>query len=247
LRSTAGPGASNETANVTPALRAEAIARWAATGLTAARLQLLRSVSITMTDLPADVLGQTIGKRIYLDATAAGHGWYVDATPKSSSEFDSPLSLTERKALGASEAAGKMDLLTVLMHEYGHVLGLDDLSGDHQLMSHDVALSIRRLPPGAGEAHPFDIDHDGQISPVDALMIINSLNAVGARPLTASEAFFDASGDNYLSPLDALLVINHLNALGSAQGEASVQPQAAGAPVDDLTAWWWLFGADNGE
>jgi hypothetical protein len=63
-------------------------------------------------------------------------------------------------------------------------------------------------------ADPLDVDSDGQVSPLDALLVINQLNAGGSRPLDVSLApppFLDVSGDNYLSPLDALMVINALN------------------------------------
>ncbi len=66
---------------------------------------------------------------------------------------------------------------------------------------------------------PADVNNDGIVSPLDALLVINELNqhsisdpATGRLPLptTASYAFIDVSGDNFISPLDALLVINSL-------------------------------------
>ena len=58
------------------------------------------SVSFSIADLGGSLLGVTAGMYVTVDATAAGWGWTV---------------------LG-----GKMDLLTVVLHELGHVLGLDD-------------------------------------------------------------------------------------------------------------------------
>ena len=59
----------------------------------------------------------------------------------------------------------------------------------------------------------FDVDDDGLVAPLDALLIINELNAGGARDLRVSPAagWVDVSGDNFITPLDALLVITALN------------------------------------
>ena len=53
-------------------------------------------------------------------------------------------------ALG-SEAEGKVDLLTVVMHEMGHALRLDDVptSQSTRLMTEMIRLGERRLPSAA--------------------------------------------------------------------------------------------------
>src|SRR4051812_7427265 len=86
---------------------------------------------------------------IQLDATASGAGWYVDPTPAEDSEFAVSIGGTEHSAGPDSPAAGRIDLLTVVMHEMGHVLGLDDLdvqATPHDLMTVSLAPGIRRLP-----------------------------------------------------------------------------------------------------
>jgi hypothetical protein len=61
-----------------------------------------------------------------------------------------------------------------------------------------------------GAAQPLDVNGDGYVSPIDALLLINELNRDGAGE-TGLSSNADVSGDLVLSPLDALLVINHLN------------------------------------
>src|SRR6185369_7400453 len=78
---------------------------------------------------------------IYLDANAAGRGWFVDPTPWEDSEF--------APGVADSPAAGRVDLLTVLAHEMGHILGRDD---DHEtdpmtgnVMADVLPLGVRRI------------------------------------------------------------------------------------------------------
>ncbi len=69
----------------------------------------------------------------------------------------------------------------------------------------------------------LDVNADGFVSPIDALLIINDLNLRGSRPLDSSTfippPFIDVNGDNVVAPFDALTVINYLNLNGSGEGE----------------------------
>ncbi len=72
-----------------------------------------------------------------------------------------------------------------------------------------------------------DVDGDGNVAPIDVLIIINELNS--RRFIDSSGRFFgapvgphfyfDVSGDNFTSAIDALLIINALNSVASAEGE----------------------------
>ena len=79
--------------------------------------------------------------------TADNYGWFIDATPQDDTEFVSS-GTAILNASGSSPAAGKIDLLTVLDHELGHVLGLDDTAAD-DLMAATLGVSNRRLPTAA--------------------------------------------------------------------------------------------------
>ena len=87
-------------------------------------------------------------------------------------------------------------------------------------------------------ANPLDVNNDRLVTPLDALVVINAINAQGPRPLPPITSpptfFFDADGDNYLSPKDALLVINRLNS--PATGEAERAAPIAGVLVDRMAA-----------
>jgi len=100
-------------------------------------------VTVTFADLPGEALGQRLGNTITLDVDAAGHGWFVDETPWDNSEYVATSNLNAWVAKSDSDAAGKMDLLSVLLHEYGHVLGLTHSEAAHTLMSDSLEAGER--------------------------------------------------------------------------------------------------------
>ncbi len=62
--------------------------------------------------------------------------------------------------------------------------------------------------------NPLDANDDGQVSPVDALLVINRLNSSTpplSEPLYGLTPFVDINNDGEVSPVDALLIINWLN------------------------------------
>ncbi|MBP89350.1 MAG: hypothetical protein CMJ64_22000 [Planctomycetaceae bacterium] len=83
-------------------------------------------------------------------------------------------------------------------------------------------------------ANVFDVNADSAVSAVDALIIINDLNANGSRSLSTPTAntvppFIDVTDDGYLSPLDALQVINFVNDQSSnPEGEGGREPVGVG-------------------
>jgi hypothetical protein len=120
LTAAGGPAAVSTARPLTDArlapILAEAVRRWEATGLTAAERKLLHAATVRVGDLDGATLGLTSGTAITLDRDAAGHGWFVDPTPRSDSEFHRP---------GDQGEQGKMDLLTAVEHELGHAIGRD--------------------------------------------------------------------------------------------------------------------------
>lgn len=89
--------------------------------------------------------------------------------------------------------------------------------------------------PWLNRAKPVDVSNDGYVTPKDALLIINSLNAGGARSLSAApsgdtaQPFYDVNGDGYLSPIDALQVINYLTT--RTDGEKAPETLPSGDPA----------------
>ena len=89
---------------------------------------------------------------------AAGHGWFVDATPDEDSEFTVHSGDGELVANPSSLAYGDMDLLTTVMHELGHVFGFEDLNPEtdpYDLMGATLDTGERHIPSnnGSGQSH----------------------------------------------------------------------------------------------
>lgn len=112
------------------------------------------AVDIYVDDIPGSYLAwaQPIRNGPYaitVDVDAAGLGWFVDPTPYDDEEFPQTVHDWELHAKPGGQAAGLIDLLTVLAHEFGHVLGLDDVSAaidPTRLMTAILTTGVRRLP-----------------------------------------------------------------------------------------------------
>ncbi len=95
-----------------------------------------------------------------------------------------------------------------------------------------VVATPRQFPsPWQNWRNPLDVNINGSVTALDALLVINRLNSTGAALLTATDLIFDESngqprwdvnGDGVVSAIDALQVINFLNSQSvSPEGEAS--------------------------
>jgi hypothetical protein len=104
----------------------EARRRWALVEDTL-HLQALAGLRMAVADLPDGELATYIDGTITLDIDAAGHGWFIDGTPRDDREFVGHAALLQARA--GTEAAHRIDLLSVLAHEMGHAMGLGHADG----------------------------------------------------------------------------------------------------------------------
>ncbi len=105
---------------------------------------------VCITDLAGLRLAVTAGNTILVDANAAGYGWYVGTTDEA---FVATGAEGVLAALADSEAADRMDLLTVVMHEMGHLLGHGhDAEG---LMQPTLRAGTRLQPTGDQAAEAY--------------------------------------------------------------------------------------------
>jgi hypothetical protein len=117
---------------------------WAAAGAPSSVLTAMKQAEVRIADLSGDRLGMESVGRIVIDDDAAGYGWFVDPTPAQDAEFARQGTDQQRHAVDP-RALDRIDLLTVVEHEMGHVAGLDDLDPSAgSLMSGRLGTGIRR-------------------------------------------------------------------------------------------------------
>ena len=94
-----------------------------------------------------------------------------------------------------------------------------------------IQLANNNAPAWTNPVNALDVNGDGQITPIDALDIINHLDSSGQGTLgTAPEGadnFFDVDGNGSCTPLDVLKVINYLNAHAAVASPAVASGTAA--------------------
>jgi uncharacterized repeat protein (TIGR01451 family) len=130
------------------AMAQAAIGRWAEAGLSAASVAKLQGLTFEIADLPAGQLAVTRGSKITLDETAAGYGWFFDATPSDDNEFEVPVLNKELQTTETSAADHRIDLLTVIMRQLGsRVSQSKSAQGPAAtLMENTLDTSTRRAP-----------------------------------------------------------------------------------------------------
>ncbi len=101
------------------------------------------------------------------------------------------------------------------------LLGINSAIPSDRIRFGDVAVEV--IDSMHNEAHPMDTNMDGQMTPLDALIVINHIERHGAGPVNAgairalraaaaeARAFrfaADVNGDGYISPIDVLMIVN---------------------------------------
>jgi hypothetical protein len=97
-----------------------AVNYWAAQGVDSQSIQKLRKTDVIIGNLGGTLLGKADGLTVYIDDDAAGHGW-----SNSPDKLDST----------------RVDLLSAVTHEFGHILGYG-----HNVMGETLGLGDRHLP-----------------------------------------------------------------------------------------------------
>jgi len=108
---------------------AQAIGLYEQAGISSDELNQLESANFVITNLSDNLGGLTVGKTIYIDQTGAGFGWFIGAA-------------------GADPSSDQVDLLTVVLHELGHEIGMSDLDpslAGNDLMSASLAPGVQRI------------------------------------------------------------------------------------------------------
>jgi hypothetical protein len=101
-----------------------------------------------------------------------------------------------------------------------------DGSGESVVTTVTITIDEPLPPEHQNPAEHKDVNADGFITPIDALLIINYLNSdpvdASVDNLPPPPPYRDVNGDNFITAQDVLIVINELNARsGGGEGEAA--------------------------
>ncbi|MDA8435225.1 MAG: hypothetical protein M0Z98_04495, partial [Actinomycetales bacterium] len=199
--SAAGPGtAFLLTAATTAPVVADAIRWWSARSGTG----VPRDLRVVVADLPGLELAEADGRTIRVDADAAGWGWSAAATVR----------------------PGRMDLLTVLAHEVGHVLGRG-----HE----ETGVMRATLEPGV---RPRDLTPSSVVSrdATDVVRPVSATATVAAVHGNGTAAAIPASAVPHRSPASAVVAVGMiaaagLVAAGRSAGSGALATASAGQPA----------------
>jgi len=132
---------------------AAAIARWRSAGVGPQRLTAISKVLAKTTDLPDPLLGVASSGVIWIDRNGADHGWFIDPSPFDENAFG---------ASGSHTIGGRIDLLTVVVHELGHLLGFDH--SEDSVMGETLEPGTRKMPEPSGFAVAANADDTGSLA-----------------------------------------------------------------------------------
>ncbi len=99
---------------------------------------------------------------------------------------------------------------------------------------------IEKSDPSTNDSNPFDVDGSGEVTPLDALIIINYINEHGVGEVADLYPGFnlDVNRDGFITPLDILLVLNELQAIQEAKQGGTVNGEPSGElslPIELIT------------
>ena len=131
-------------------------------------------------------------------------------------------------------------------------VGVDQAVSDQ----HFVMVPSITTPPPWQNPDPLktlDVSGDDNLTPQDVGLVINNLNANGARRLSSlfsltqgNAWYYDTTGDTKITPQDVGYLINALNAMASGSSGASASssvPDGATSPVPEPSTLALLFAA----
>lgn len=157
--------------------------------------QIPLNLNIDITDLPSgqlaeasitgfDSSGRPNAGTLTLDFNGNGLGWFVDSTPWENSEFAQSLTDSASRATTGSDAFGRYDLLTTLLHELGHLAGI--IQGNPAYDQHLQTIANTKLFVGDGFTAALTPDGSHLDSRVHPYALMNSTLAPGVRKLPST-------------------------------------------------------------
>jgi hypothetical protein len=196
-------------------LASEAKKRWLGIGLTTIEQNRLSTIRFAMKDLGNGRLTQLVGEVLYVNFNAGGNEWFIDPTPSDDSEFNRLRGKFDLYAYKDRVHSQQTDLLSAIVMGLAPVF-LTEPTGfipDYIEKTGSLENGIRRIlgSQRINPTNPYDVNRDGVLNPLDALMVVDWLNRQSGNSAPQASVYLDTNFDNIISPLDVLEVIHELN------------------------------------
>ncbi|NND96022.1 MAG: cadherin-like domain-containing protein [Pirellulaceae bacterium] len=199
-----------------------------------------QAIEITVTDVPEQASeialsdesvielapGDVVGN-ILVDGFVMGSGYTATVDDSRFEIVDSVLKLTDSRWVERAE-----------QDEIELTIDVQDSSGVFApIAATFVVLVLENPTPYHNDALPFDVNGSDDISPLDALLVINYLNLHGVGPVANVPPTFsyDVNGDGDITPLDILLILNELNRQQQIANGTVGQEDANGELIEPAT------------
>jgi Dockerin type I domain/RTX calcium-binding nonapeptide repeat (4 copies)/FG-GAP repeat len=109
----------------------------------------------------------------------------------------------------------------------------------HGITHGQAMLEVHNERPFQNLLNRYDADFDGDVAPLDSLVVINEITRHGSRRLPTSPSssspapsrYVDVNGDGELAPIDILQIINALSRRASGEGESVAFEQTSTPPI----------------
>jgi hypothetical protein len=127
------------------------------------------------------------------------------------------------------------------------LIRVDDNGDPSSFANLTVNIQIVAAPAWQNPENALDVNRDGRISSLDALMIVNQLNLQQTSQLAVPRTLqqqalpdFDTNGDDRITAFDALLIINYLNSRNNS-GTSGAEGESDGAATGIAERWSMAF------
>jgi len=133
----------------------------------------------------------------------------------------------ERQILSVDDSRFEIVDGTLKLREGVFLVRADQQEAQVVITAHDAALEftsksetflievLENVNPFHNPENAFDVNADDEVTPLDALLILNAISQNGGGgpidQFPPPGRFWDVNGDGLITPLDALLVLNYLN------------------------------------
>ncbi|WP_197356797.1 dockerin type I domain-containing protein [Aureliella helgolandensis] len=208
---------------------------------------------VRVTDRNEGPLGLSLSRKAVVDSTPGAPVGTVSVSDPDGDHYNFTVS-DERFEFVGDTLQLKQGQIIYLFLETSVTLEITATSHRGESVSAEFTLTVTPAPsPYQNPKIPQDVNNDGVVTPIDALILINRLNQEGidTQPYDGelangepwSDAYPDVNGDGRLSPIDVLIVINQLNKQanepqggeGEQPGSAPIAPLLFSPPTQDRT------------